>query len=136
MVRPPLWPPALALTGSDLGPVTEPLLIDLLRGEVPPDQVRRPPPALAGWVVDLRFFLARAARCCSRIRPATAFSFTRQPSSRRSSVIRGEPYLPWCSSKPLGLGSQPPLRAFEDSNTHILTDGPADSHYRQTGRHS
>jgi hypothetical protein len=37
----------LALTGGDLGPVTKPLLIDLGRGEVPLDQVRRPPPALA-----------------------------------------------------------------------------------------
>src|SRR6266480_5672061 len=36
----------LALIGSDLGPVTKPLLIDLLRGEVPVNQVRRPPPAL------------------------------------------------------------------------------------------
>jgi hypothetical protein len=26
---------------------------------------------------------------------ATVFSLTRQPASRRSAVIRGEPYLPW-----------------------------------------
>jgi hypothetical protein len=30
---------------------------------------------------------------------ATVFSLTRQPASRRSSVIRGEPYLPCRAAK-------------------------------------
>jgi hypothetical protein len=29
---------------------------------------------------------------------ATVFSLTTQPASRRSSVIRGEPNLPWCAA--------------------------------------
>jgi hypothetical protein len=30
---------------------------------------------------------------------ATVFSVTVQPASRRSSVIRGAPYVPWCAAK-------------------------------------
>src|SRR5690349_6468146 len=37
----------LALVRGNLGVVAVPLLVDLLRREVPPDQVRRPPPAVA-----------------------------------------------------------------------------------------
>jgi hypothetical protein len=43
----------------------------------------------------LRRFFARAASRCSRMIFATFFSLTRQPASRRSSVILGEPYVPW-----------------------------------------
>jgi hypothetical protein len=46
-------------------------------------------------VLCLRRFFALAIRRCSRMILATVFSLTRQPASRRSSVIRGEPYLPW-----------------------------------------
>src|SRR5204862_479817 len=49
-------------------------------------------------VVCLRRFFARATKCCSRMIAATVFSLTRQPASRRSSVIRGEPYLPSCAA--------------------------------------
>jgi hypothetical protein len=51
-----------------------------------------------GRVVALRFFLLRAARPSSRITAATVSSLTRQPASRRSAVIRGEPYLPSCNA--------------------------------------
>jgi hypothetical protein len=51
---------------------------------------------LPGRVVDRRFFLRRAARPSSRINAATVFWLTRHPASRRSAVIRGDPYLPWC----------------------------------------
>jgi hypothetical protein len=37
------------------------------------------------------FALGRAANRCSRMIAATVFSLTRQPASRRSSLIRGEP---------------------------------------------
>src|SRR5262249_59192838 len=37
----------LALIGGDLGPVPIPFAVDRGRGEVPLDQVRRPPPAPA-----------------------------------------------------------------------------------------
>jgi len=50
-------------------------------------------------VVDLRFFFRRAARPCSRSRPATVFSLTRQPSSLKPAVILGDPYLPPWASK-------------------------------------
>jgi hypothetical protein len=50
-----------------------------------------------GRVADLRFFFRRAARRCSRIKAATVLSLTRQPASRKSAVILGEPYLPACS---------------------------------------
>ena len=84
----------LALLRGDLGMVAVPLDVDLLRREVPPDQVRgalascRP---LPGRVVALRFFFRRAARPSSRITAATVFLLTAQPSSRRSAVIRGDP---------------------------------------------
>jgi len=52
---------------------------------------------LPGRVVDLRFFSRLAARPSSRISPATVFSLTRHPAARRSAVIRGDPYLPWCT---------------------------------------
>jgi hypothetical protein len=42
-------------------------------------------------VVCLRRFFARATSHRSRMIFATVFSLTRQPASRRSSVIRGEP---------------------------------------------
>ena len=47
-----------------------------------------------GRVPPLRRFL-RAARPCSRIKAATVFSLTRQPSSRSAAVIRGDPSLPF-----------------------------------------
>ena len=56
---------------------------------------------LPGRVVALRFFFRRAARPSSRITAATVFSLTAQPSSRRSAVIRGEPYLPSCAANSL-----------------------------------
>jgi hypothetical protein len=37
------------------------------------------------------------ARPYTRIKSATVFSFTRQPASHRSAVIRGDPSLPSCS---------------------------------------
>ena len=89
----------LALIGADLGAVAVPLDVDLLRREVPLDQVRRARlRPLPGRVVALRFFFRRAARPCSRITAATVFSLTAQPSSRRSAVILGEPYLPPCAA--------------------------------------
>ena len=52
-------------------------------------------------VVDRRRRLRLAAMPSSRISAATVFSLTRQPSSRRSAVIRGEPYLPpWTLNRP------------------------------------
>ena len=46
-------------------------------------------------VVCLRPFRpGRAARPCSRIRPATVFWLTRQPASRSAAVTRGAPSLP------------------------------------------
>ena len=45
-------------------------------------------------MVALRFLLRRDARYCSRISVATVFLLTRQPASRRSAAIRGDPYLP------------------------------------------
>ena len=89
----------LALVRGNLGVVAVPLLVDLLRREVPLNQVRRAVACcrpLPGRVVALRFFFRRAARPSSRISAATVFSLTAQPSSRRSAVIRGEPYLPSC----------------------------------------
>ena len=59
---------------------------------------QRPLPGRAG---DLRFFFRLAARPCSRIIAATVFLLTAQPSSRRSAVIRGEPYLPSCAANSL-----------------------------------
>jgi hypothetical protein len=53
---------------------------------------------LPGRVVDLRMFFRRAASPSSRITWATVFSLTRRPVSRRSAAIRGDPYLPSCSS--------------------------------------
>jgi hypothetical protein len=50
-----------------------------------------------GRVEALRLFLRLAARCCSRITAATVFSLTAQPASRRSAVILGDPYVPWCA---------------------------------------
>ena len=47
-----------------------------------------------GRVVLLRRFLTRARKPSSRMITATVFSLTRQPASRSSAVIRGEPYLP------------------------------------------
>jgi creatinine amidohydrolase len=52
---------------------------------------------LPGRVVALRFFFRRAARPSPAITAATVFSLTAQPSSRRSAVIRGDPYLPPCA---------------------------------------
>lgn len=84
----------LALVGDELGAVRVPLLIHRGRREIPADQVRCPPPSLARTSgVCLRRFLGRATSRWSRIIFATVFSLTRQPASRRSSVIRGEPYL-------------------------------------------
>ena len=91
----------LALAGGDLGAVAVPPDVDLLRREVPLDQVRRVPRPLPGRVVALRFFFRRAARPSSRITAATVFLLTAQPSSRRSAVIRGEPYLPSCAANSL-----------------------------------
>jgi hypothetical protein len=62
-----------------------------IRGEVTPDQVRCPPRPRPGRVVCLRRRLRRAASPISRISVATVFWLTRQPSSRRSAVIRGDP---------------------------------------------
>jgi hypothetical protein len=39
----------------------------------------------------MRRSVAQATSRCSRVMAATVFSLTRQPASRRSSVIRGEP---------------------------------------------
>jgi hypothetical protein len=86
----------LALIGGYLCPVAVSFLVNLARAEVPLDQVRRPLVALPVRVVDRRRGLCRAARPCSRIRAATVFLLTRQPSSRRSAVTRGNPYLPSC----------------------------------------
>jgi hypothetical protein len=47
-----------------------------------------------GRVVDLRFFVRRAARPCSRMTAATVFWLTRHPAARRPAVIRGDPYVP------------------------------------------
>jgi hypothetical protein len=49
---------------------------------------------LPGRVEPLRFFFRLAASSCSRIRPATVFSLTRQPASRSAAVIRGDPSFP------------------------------------------
>jgi hypothetical protein len=49
-------------------------------------------------VVDRRFFFRRAARPSSRITAATVFSLTFHPDSRRSAVIRGDPYVPRCAA--------------------------------------
>lgn len=46
-------------------------------------------------------FFRLAARPCSRITAATVFLLTAQPSSRRSAVIRGEPYFPPCAANSL-----------------------------------
>jgi len=51
-----------------------------------------------GRVVHLRLRFCRAARPNSPIKPATVLLLTRQPASRRSAVIRGDPYLPACSA--------------------------------------
>jgi len=51
-----------------------------------------------GRVVPLRRFLRRAARPISAITAATVFLLTRQPRSRRSAVIIGDPRLPLCAS--------------------------------------
>jgi len=100
----------LALVRGNLGVVAVPLLVDLLRREVPPDQVRRAVACcrpLPGRVVALRFFLRRAARPCSRISAATVFPLTCQPASRRSAVIRGDPQVPRCAanSRPISAAS-------------------------------
>ena len=84
----------LALTGLYLGAAAVPLDVDLLRGEVPLDQVRRAPAALPGRVADRRLRLRRGARPCSRVSAATVFLPTFPPASRRSAVIRGDPYVP------------------------------------------
>ena len=88
----------LAFPGGDLGAVPVPLAVDPGGREVPPDQVRcalaccRPFPCR---VVCLRPFRpGRAARPCSRIRPATVFSLTVQPASRSAAAIRGAPSFP------------------------------------------
>ena len=46
---------------------------------------------LSGLVVPRRRRVRRATKPCSRISAATVFVETRQPSTRRSGVIRGEP---------------------------------------------
>ena len=51
-----------------------------------------------GRVLPLRRFFGRAARPISAISAATVFLLTRQPRSRRSAVIIGDPRLPLCSS--------------------------------------
>lgn len=49
---------------------------------------------LSGLVVPRRLRLRRAIKPCSAISVATVFTLTRQPSARRSAVIRGDPYVP------------------------------------------
>jgi hypothetical protein len=44
-----------------------------------------------GRVADLRLFLRRAARPCSRMIAPTVFWLTVHPASRRSAVIRDDP---------------------------------------------
>jgi len=66
--------------------------------DLPLDQVRARHRPLPGRVVDLRFLLRRAARCCSRMIWAPVFWLTRHPASLRSAVIRGDPYVPPCSA--------------------------------------
>jgi integrase len=46
---------------------------------------------LSALVSPRRLRFGRATRCCSAINAATVLTLTRQPRSRRSSVIRGEP---------------------------------------------
>jgi hypothetical protein len=81
----------LAFTGADLGAVAVPFLVDRRRRECrfTRSGARRRP--LPGRVVDRRFLSCRASRPSSSISPATVFSLTRHPASRRSAVIRGEP---------------------------------------------
>jgi hypothetical protein len=81
----------LALGGGDLGAVAVPLAVELLGGELPPDQVGCAPGAPPGRVVLFRRRFGRACRPCSRMSSAMVFSLTRQPASRRSAVIRGAP---------------------------------------------
>jgi hypothetical protein len=56
-------------------------------------------------VSERGFFGFRPARPSAAIRRATVFSDTRQPSSRRSPVIRGEPYVPPEASKCRAISS-------------------------------
>jgi len=46
---------------------------------------------LSALVVDRRFRFGRATRCAWAISAATVFTLTRQPSSFKSAVIRGDP---------------------------------------------
>src|SRR5262249_14319447 len=51
-----------------------------------------------GPVVPLRLFFRRLPSPCWRSGAARVFLPPRQPASRRSAVIRGDPYLPSCSA--------------------------------------
>jgi hypothetical protein len=86
----------LPLAGRDLGAVAVPAPVDPLRAELPPHQVRRPPPGLP---------LPGGAAAAAPPRPgeqplagidvATVFSLTFQPSSRSAALIRGVPSFPF-----------------------------------------
>ena len=83
----------LALVGGDLGQIAAPAHVR------PRGRVKSRPSAsgalradLSGLVVDRAACVCgRATSPCSAISAATVFSLTRQPSSRRSAVIRGDP---------------------------------------------
>jgi hypothetical protein len=80
-----------ALVGGDLGQVPDPARVrPLWRAELTPEQVR----GLARAAVRpgrARPRVRRATKCCSAISVATVLGETRQPISRRSAVIRGDP---------------------------------------------
>ena len=46
----------------------------------------------------------------ARINPATAFTPTRQPASRRSAVIRGDPYVPRCEANNRAISTDSAMR--------------------------